>query len=212
VLPWLSLWNEVQTWCHCYSLSLASVKCRLVLSFWHRLTRVVLDRGPLNRCVYSVNISIQTEHQKWRLASPTHRGKEAEDNMVWQTRQTRDVGVTRQVEKTQQSQDNDAVTVSRTQTASNAVDMATQHFYDRKSVETTTTRCCVNGDKWPHCCWPFANTTTTIPFNGLFSRTTWVSRYQKVRTSLDSNEAREDGVLGWQWHQLDHMRTTCTSL
>ena len=33
------------------------------------------------------------------------------------------------------------------------------------------------------------------PFNGLFSRTTWVSHYQKGKTSLDLNEAREDGVL-----------------
>jgi len=32
-------------------------------------------------------------------------------------------------------------------------------------------------------------------FNGLFSRTTWVSRYQKDKTSLDVNEARGDGVL-----------------
>ena len=33
-------------------------------------------------------------------------------------------------------------------------------------------------------------------FNGLFSRTTWVSWYQKDRTSLDWNEARDDGVWG----------------
>jgi len=33
-------------------------------------------------------------------------------------------------------------------------------------------------------------------FNGLFSRTTWVSWYQKGKTSLDLNEARDDGVLG----------------
>jgi len=33
------------------------------------------------------------------------------------------------------------------------------------------------------------------PFTGLFSRTTWVSHYQKGKTSLDSNEARDDGVL-----------------
>ena len=33
-------------------------------------------------------------------------------------------------------------------------------------------------------------------FNGLFSRTAWVSRYQKGKTSLDLNEARDDGVLG----------------
>jgi len=50
------------------------------------------------------------------------------------------------------------------------------------------------------------------PFNGLFSRTAWISRYQKGKTSLDLNEARGDEVLGWQWHQLDHMQTICTSL
>ena len=43
MLAWLSVWSEVQTciwpsWCHCHSLSLASVKSRLVLSFWYRLT------------------------------------------------------------------------------------------------------------------------------------------------------------------------------
>jgi len=32
------------------------------------------------------------------------------------------------------------------------------------------------------------------PFNGLFPRTTWVSRYQIGKTSLDLNEARDDGV------------------
>jgi len=34
------------------------------------------------------------------------------------------------------------------------------------------------------------------PFNCLFSKTSWVSRYQKGKTSLDLNEARDDGVLG----------------
>ena len=50
------------------------------------------------------------------------------------------------------------------------------------------------------------------PFNGLFSRTTWVSWYQNGKTSLNINEARDDGVWGWQWHQLDHMQTICISL
>ena len=50
------------------------------------------------------------------------------------------------------------------------------------------------------------------PFNGLFSSTTWVSWYQKGKTSLDLNETRDDGVWGWQLHQLDHMQTICTSL
>ena len=53
VLAWLSLWSEVQTciwpsWCHCHSLSLASVKSRSVLPFWYRLTRIVPEKGPLN--------------------------------------------------------------------------------------------------------------------------------------------------------------------
>ena len=53
VLAWLSVWSEVQTciWpslCHCHSLSLASVRSRLVLPFWYWLTRVVLDKGPLS--------------------------------------------------------------------------------------------------------------------------------------------------------------------
>jgi len=44
------------------------------------------------------------------------------------------------------------------------------------------------------------------------SRTTWISRYQKGKTSLDLNDARDDGVWGRQWHQLDNMQTICTSL
>ena len=56
VLVWLSVWSEVQTciWpsgFHCHSLSVASVKSRLVLPFWYWLTWVVPDRGPLNGCV-----------------------------------------------------------------------------------------------------------------------------------------------------------------
>ena len=57
VLAWLSVWSEMQVtciWpsrCHCHSLSLASVKSRLVLPFWYRLTRVVPEKGPLNGCV-----------------------------------------------------------------------------------------------------------------------------------------------------------------
>ena len=43
------------------------------------------------------------------------------------------------------------------------------------------------------------------PFNGLFLRTAWVGWYEKGKTSLDLYEARDDGILGWQWHQLDHM-------
>jgi len=59
--------------------------------------------------------------------------------------------------------------------------------------------------------WHIAAVIITTPFNGLFSRTTWVSRYQKGKTSLDLNEARGMGFLGWQWHQLDHVQTIRTT-
>ena len=42
---------DLPRWCHCQSLSLASVKSRLVLPFWYQLTRVVPEKGPLNVCV-----------------------------------------------------------------------------------------------------------------------------------------------------------------
>ena len=56
VLAWLSVCSKVQTciwpsWCHCHSLSPASVKSRLVLPFRYQLTWVVPDKGPLNVCV-----------------------------------------------------------------------------------------------------------------------------------------------------------------
>jgi len=50
--------------------------------------------------------------------------------------------------------------------------------------------------------------THTHPFNGPLSGTTWVSWYQKGKTSLDFTEAR---VSEWQWHQLGHMQV-CTLL
>jgi len=50
--------------------------------------------------------------------------------------------------------------------------------------------------------------THTHPFNGPFSGTTRVSRYQKRKTNLDFTEARDSE---WQWHQLGHMQV-CTSL
>jgi len=34
----------------------------------------------------------------------------------------------------------------------------------------------------------------------------------KGKTSLDLNKAKDDEVLGRQWHQLDHMQTICTLL
>ena len=67
MLAWLSVWSEVQTciwpsWCHCHSLSLASVKPRLVLPFWYQLTRVVPDKGPLTGCVWIDCLSVDTHN------------------------------------------------------------------------------------------------------------------------------------------------------
>jgi len=50
--------------------------------------------------------------------------------------------------------------------------------------------------------------THTHTFNGPFSGTIQVSRYQKGKTSLDFTEARGSE---WQWHQLGHMQV-CTLL
>jgi len=50
--------------------------------------------------------------------------------------------------------------------------------------------------------------THAHPFNSPFSRTTWISRYQKGKTNLDFTEARDSE---WQWHQLGHMQV-CTLL
>jgi len=63
LLAWLSVWSEVQTciwpnWCHCHSLSLASVKSRLVLPFWYQFTWVVPEKRPLIVCVYVFSYTI----------------------------------------------------------------------------------------------------------------------------------------------------------
>ena len=68
VLAWLSVWSDVQiciwpSWCHCHSLSLASVQSRFVLPFWYRLTWVVKDKGPLNGCVCAVSAWCKWEFQ-----------------------------------------------------------------------------------------------------------------------------------------------------
>ena len=49
---------------------------------------------------------------------------------------------------------------------------------------------------------------STHSFNGPFSGTTHVSRYQKGKTNRDFTEARDSE---WQWHQLGHMQVcTCS--
>ena len=68
VLAWFSVWSKMQTciwpsWCHCHSLSLASVKSRSVLPFWYWLTWVVPEKGPLNRCVLLLLVGWQAGSQ-----------------------------------------------------------------------------------------------------------------------------------------------------
>jgi len=79
VLAWLSVWRAVQTciwpsWCHCHSLSLASVKSRLILPSWYRLTLVVPDKGPLNGCV-----CVYCYHMKW-----TSTGGSVWQQCIWE--------------------------------------------------------------------------------------------------------------------------------
>ena len=42
------------------------------------------------------------------------------------------------------------------------------------------------------------------PFNGLFSRTTWVCQHQKGKPFWI---LLEQEMMGWQWHQLDHAQS-----
>jgi len=63
---------------------------------------------------------------------------------------------------------------------------------------------------WPSSFWHTITTTTLIhPFNDLFSRTIWASRHQKGKPFWILLQQQ---MMGWQWHQLDHMQITCSSL
>ena len=58
-------------------------------------------------------------------------------------------------------------------------------------------------------------TATTNLFNDLLSRTTSISRYQKGKTSLHLNEARDDGVLGCSgisWTICKQSATRCRQI
>ena len=63
--------------------------------------------------------------------------------------------------------------------------------------------CCTQHTHKPLTCKVYTHT-----FNGPFSGTTHVSKYQKGKTNLDFTEARDSE---WQWHQQGHMQI-CTSL
>ena len=67
------------SWCHCHSLSLASVKSRLVLPFWYRLTRVVPEKGPLNGCVCVLSFYDKIRFRVFFLIPICHSKNRAED-------------------------------------------------------------------------------------------------------------------------------------
>ena len=50
------------SWCHCHSLSLASVKSRLVLPFWYRLTWTVPEKTAVKRVCVCVWFVIKLHH------------------------------------------------------------------------------------------------------------------------------------------------------
>jgi len=47
------------------------------------------------------------------------------------------------------------------------------------------------------------------PFNGLFSRTTWINWHQKGKPLWILPEQE---MMRWQWHQLNHMQIICILL
>ena len=80
----------------------------------------------------------------------------------------------------------------------NQVKMLLHHIHSRALA------CSIFGlSHWPICSAHIATNTHTHPFNGPFSGTTQVSRYQKGRTNLDFTEATDSD---WQWHQLGQMQ------
>jgi len=92
MLAWLSVWSKLQTciwpsWCHCLSLSLASVKSRLVLPFWYRLTWVVPEKGRLNVWILHTIVLVSQTHYVYICAqiiitTSGHR-KDGEKTAPW---------------------------------------------------------------------------------------------------------------------------------
>jgi len=81
VLAWFSVWSEVQTciwpsWCHCHSLSLASVKSRLVLPFWYRLHLGSSGQRAVKRvcvCMYVIRKILWKKRDTFALTNALKR-------------------------------------------------------------------------------------------------------------------------------------------
>jgi len=65
----------------------------------------------------------------------------------------------------------------------------------------------VDIDFWT-CCTQKMILTDVHLFNGLFSRTTYAGTRKVKPVSIFIKQE----MMGWQWHQLDHMQINCTSL
>jgi len=72
------------SWCHCHSLSLASVKSRLVLPFWYWLTRVDPEKGPLNGCVcVCINNNYNNHDNVYGAIMYHHNQSHCESSPCW---------------------------------------------------------------------------------------------------------------------------------
>jgi len=80
------------------------------------------------------------------------------------------------------------------------VDYTLQSIYTLKNTRKMPSRMCTT---------PLRSSDILHPFNGLFSRTTWVSRHQNDKPLWILVEQE---MVGWLWHQLDHIQFICTSL
>ena len=56
------------------------------------------------------------------------------------------------------------------------------------------------------------NNTATLISDSLFHKKDLTKPALQIRTNVDFNDAWDNVVDRWQWHQLDHMQIICTSL
>ena len=198
--------------------SLASVKSRLVLPFWYRLTWVVPDRGPLNVCVCVAGVggvvgSCVVAWVRRRLRPVLQRVvPEVRYARCWQQRrrsggdrrpprrlQTKSVGVVVvfTVARTRSS------TLPSTSAAELLVHTTATQRGQQRSVCHTATPSRRKNEPVFFCVRLFQYLTETRmhPFNGPLSGTTW--DYQKGKTNLDFTEARDNDR---RWQQLGNMQ------
>ena len=167
--------------CHCHSLSLASVKSRLVLPFWYWFTWVVPEKGPLNGCVcYGL---LHVDHSYTVLHSVACCAELAVERLTLNSYRLH----LRSAQSRSRLTDSSCVGIP-----------LTRHLAGHKMFSPSVCTCDSSS----------LSPTLLHPFNGPFSGTTQVSRYQKGKTNLDFTEARDSG---WQWHLLGHMQV-CTLL